>query len=392
MSINARSLITVGAFFSLSLVGMSRTFTGTALPAIRTTLVVTILQAGTLTALLQLGFSAAVFFGGPISDIYKRSLILKMGCLLMGIHLIFFGHSEGFWLALVSMAFVGIGGGLIESSSNPLLVQLYPGRESSIMNLHHFFFAMGSLAGPIIMGTLLANSIPWQWGYIGFGIFVLSLCIFLPVKSVPAHQNTRGFDVRQIERLMIDRTFLSLFFVLFFNSGVQNGICFWMVSFLKETRGLSIALASFSLFLFFACAAVGRLLASYVITRIHEAMYLPGLLSLFLLSLLLAVLVPGAWSIPFFALCGFAHSGITPSLLGVVGRCYSEIPGTAMGILATGAGLGSVVVPWLMSLVSQLTTLKTGFLSLNFFIVIALLLMGTQVRRLKQIIPSRALV
>jgi fucose permease len=121
-------------------------------------------------------------------------------------------------------------------------------------------------------------------------------------------------------------------------------------------------------------------------------MYLPGLLSLFLLSLLLAVLVPGAWSIPFFALCGFAHSGITPSLLGVVGRCYSEIPGTAMGILATGAGLGSVVVPWLMSLVSQLTTLKTGFLSLNFFIVIALLLMGTQVRRLKQIIPSRALV
>jgi fucose permease len=248
---------------------MSRTFTGTALPAIRTTLVVTILQAGTLTALLQLGFSAAVFFGGPISDIYKRSLILKMGCLLMGIHLIFFGHSEGFWLALVSMAFVGIGGGLIESSSNPLLVQLYPGRESSIMNLHHFFFAMGSLAGPIIMGTLLANSIPWQWGYIGFGIFVLSLCIFLPVKSVPAHQNTRGFDVRQIERLMIDRTFLSLFFVLFFNSGVQNGICFWMVSFLKETRGLSIALASFSLFLFFACAAVGRLLASYVITRIQ---------------------------------------------------------------------------------------------------------------------------
>lgn len=315
-----------------------------------------------------------------------------MGCLLMGIHLIFFGLSEGFWLALVTIAFVGIGGGLIESSSNPLLVQLYPGRESSIMNLHHFFFAMGSLAGPIIMGALLANSIPWQWGYIGFGIFAPSLCIFLPVQSVPAHQNTRGFDVRQIERLMIDRTFLSLFFVLFFNSGVQNGICFWMVSFLKETRGLSIALASFSLFLFFACAAAGRLLASYVITQIHEALYLLGLLSLFLLSLLLAVLVPGVWSIPFFALCGFAHSGITPSLLGVVGRCYSEIPGTAMGILATGAGLGSVVVPWLMSLVSQLTTLKTGFLSFNFFLVIALFLMGTQVRRLKQIIPSRALV
>ncbi len=63
-----RWIITSGAFISLSFLGMSRTFLGTALPAIRSSLDLTILQAGTLTALLQLGFSIAVFVGGPISD------------------------------------------------------------------------------------------------------------------------------------------------------------------------------------------------------------------------------------------------------------------------------------------------------------------------------------
>ena len=67
-----RWLITSGAFASMSFIGMSRTFLGTALPAIRSSLELNILQAGTLTALLQLGFSAAVLIGGPISDIFKR--------------------------------------------------------------------------------------------------------------------------------------------------------------------------------------------------------------------------------------------------------------------------------------------------------------------------------
>jgi MFS family permease len=108
-----------------------------------------------------------------------------------------------------------------------------------------------------------------------------------------------------------------------------------------------------------------------------------------LFSLLSAVLVPGAWAIPFFAICGFAHSGILPSLLGVVGRGYPEFPGTAMGLLATGGGLGSVVVPWFMSLVSQVTTLQTGFLSLEVFIVGRPRVDGGQFRRLKQMVPSR---
>jgi MFS transporter, FHS family, glucose/mannose:H+ symporter len=380
-------MISSGAFVSMSFLGMSRTFLGTAFPAIRSSLDLTLLQAGTLTALLQFGFTTAVFIGGPISDIIKKSSILMLGCLLMGASLILFGFSDWLWLGLVGITFIGIGGGMIESSSNPLLIQLFPGRESMVMNLHHFFFAMGSLGGPLIMGVALSKSIPWQWVYMGFGFFVLAIFLFIFFQRTSAPPKRGGFDMRPIGRLMTDKTFLSLFFVTFFNSGTQNGICFWMVTFLKETKGLPIALASASLSLFFVCVAVGRLFSSNLITRFHETHYLLVLFSFLFVSLLLSILVPGKWAIPFFALCGLAHSGIYPSLLAMTGKIYQEAPGAAMGILTTGGGLGSIFLPWLMSFVSQLTSLKVGFLTFEIFVIFSLVLLGIQVSDLKKRIP-----
>ena len=381
-------MISSGAFVSMSFLGMSRTFLGTAFPAIRSSLDLTILQAGTLTALLQLGFTTAVFIGGPISDIIKKSSILMLGCLLMGASLILFGFSDWFWLSLIGITFIGIGGGMIESSSNPLLIQLFPGRESMVMNLHHFFFAMGSLGGPLIIGAALSESIPWQWGYMGFGFFVLIVFLFIFFQKASAPPKRGGFDMRPIGRLMTDKTFLSLFFITFINSGTQNGICFWMVTFLKETKDLPIALAGASLSLFFVCVAVGRLFSSGLITRFHETKYLVFLFSFLFVSLLFSILAPGRWAILFFALCGLAHSGIYPSLLAMTGKIYREAPGAAMGILTTGGGLGSIFLPWLMSFVSQLTNLQYGFLTFEVFVVFCLVLMGIQLRGLKRLIPQ----
>src|SRR4030067_1753099 len=253
----SRWLITSGAFVSMSFLGMSRTFLGTALPAIRSSLDLTILQAATLTALLQLGFSIAVLVGGPISDIFKKQFILMLGCLLIGINLILFGFSEWFWINLFGITLIGVGGGLIESSSNPLLIQLFPGRETTLMNLHHFFFATGSLVGPLIMGALLAKSISWRATYMGFGIFVLVTFFFLLSRKISSPKGTERFEMKVIGSLMQEKIFLILFFTTFCVMGVQSGIGYWMVTFLKETRDFPISLASVSLSLFFALLADG---------------------------------------------------------------------------------------------------------------------------------------
>jgi fucose permease len=360
----------------MSFLGMSRTFLGTALPAIRSFLDLSLVQAGTFTVCLQFGFAGAVFAGGLLSDVLKKSAMLLLGCLFTGVNLLLFGLSPWFWVNLVAMIFVGIGGGLTEASSDPLLIQLFPGRESTVMNLHHFFFSLGSFAGPPIIGVLLAKSLPWQWGYIGFGLFVLAVFLFLSSQKISSPQSPRKFDLILVKRMLNQRFFWILFWVSFCTMGVQNGIGYWIVTFLQEVRGFSISLASASLSLFFVCMAVGRLLSSYVTTKLQDVVYLISLFSLLFVSLLITVSVSGLWTILFLMLCGFAQSAVFPCLLALAGKLYPENPGTAMGLVSTGAGLGAMSVPWLLALVSQLTSLQTGFLFLDVFVLICLGLMG----------------
>jgi FHS family glucose/mannose:H+ symporter-like MFS transporter len=371
-----RWIITGGAFASMSFIGMSRTFLGTALPAIRSSLDLSLVQAGTFTVCLQFGFAGAVFAGGLLSDVFKKSAMLLLGCLLTGVNLLLFGLSPWFWMNLIAMIFVGIGGGLIEASSDPLLIQLFPGRESTVMNLHHFFYSFGSFVGPPIIGVLLAKSLPWQWGYIGFGLFVLAVFLFLSSQKISSPQSPRRFDFILVKRMLNQRFFWILFWVTFCTMGVQNSIAYWIVTFLKEERGFSIPLASASLSLFFVCMGVGRLLSSYVTTKLHDVVLLISLFSLHFVSLLITVSVPGLWVVLFLMFCGFAQSAVFPCLLALTGKLYPKNPGTAMGLVSTGAGLGSMVVPWLLALVSQLTSLQTGFFFLDVFLLICLGLMG----------------
>ncbi len=376
-------LMTSGAFISMGFLGMSRTFLGTALPAIRSSLDLNLVQAGTFPACLQFGFASAVFVGGFLSDVIKKSTMLMLGCLFMGVNLLVFGLSPWFWVNLAAMAIVGIGGGLIEASSDPLLIQLFPGRESMVMNLHHFFFAFGSLLGPTIVGALLARSIPWERGYVGFGLFVLVIFFFFIFQRASESHSSKKLDLALVQELLNQRFFWVLIAVTYLSMGVQNGIVFWMVTFLKEVRGFSITLASASLSLFFICMAVGRLLTSYVITRVKEVTYLLILFSLFLVSMFLCVSIPGKGAIVFLGICGFAQSGVFPILIAVTGKLYPRKPGTAIGIVATGAGLGAMSVPWLMAVVSQSTSLQTGFYFLDLFVVACLALMATHLKHFK---------
>jgi len=55
-----------------------------------------------------------------------------------------------------------------------------------------------------------------------------------------------------------------------------------------------------------------------------------------------------------------------------------------MGLIATAAGLGSTVIPWLMSVIAQLTTLRYGFLLFEVALAISLMMTCLNFRRLKR--------
>ena len=158
-------VLTVSAFLSLAVVGFFHTILGTALPAIRSSLDMTIAEAGLLGSSAWLGFTAAIFAGGALSDFFSRQRVLMLACFMMGLSAVFFGMCHFFGLNCFFIATLGAGTGMIVSSSSALVMDLFPGKIGPIMNVHHFFYAMGAITGPLSMGYVLKLEGDWQWVY-----------------------------------------------------------------------------------------------------------------------------------------------------------------------------------------------------------------------------------
>ena len=94
--------------------------------------------------------------------------------------------------------------------------------------------------------------------------------------------------------------------------------------------------------------------------------------------------MPSTMSFVMTYLAGLGSSGLYPVALALAGINFPRQSGTTIGILGTSAGIGNMFVPWLMSVVSQGSSLKGGFLIGHFTALTALGLVSLYYRRLNR--------
>jgi fucose permease len=378
--------LTLAAFAALGMVGLYHTIVGAALPAIRLSLRLDLSQAGYLGSSAWLGFAIAVFAGGALSDVIRSQRVLAIGCWLIGMNALLFGR----WMSVLSNCFfigmVGAGTGIIVSSSSALVLELFPGKEGRVIHFHHSCYAFGAIAGPMLMANLLAQAGDWRWAYQGGGLFMLIIGGFL--AALPPHDpvKRKTWDSRSVLLLFKEKTMILLILIIFLSVGVQNGIYFWLVSFLKEIRSFPIVGAGLGLSLFSIGVGTGRLLSGWVVSKIGILTVLFILLLLLMGSLFFLLRIttgPWIWVICFTA--GLGCSGLFPGLLTLGGIHFPHLSGTAIGILGTAAGIGSTFMPWSMSWVSQVSTLEKGFSLAFFFAFLTLILLSFSFRRFRLI-------
>ena len=111
------------AFLSLATTGIFHTILGTALPAIQVFLGMDTAQTGLFASFAWLGFTAAIFAGGILSDIFEQNLILTLACITAGLSSILFGFSSLVGLNCLLISLLGAGTGVISSSSSALVMK-----------------------------------------------------------------------------------------------------------------------------------------------------------------------------------------------------------------------------------------------------------------------------
>jgi fucose permease len=369
--------LTTTNYLSILSYGISLTIIGPLLGSIQTTFTLSEGELGLFTVSLSVGLIISVFWGGYIVDRFSIKRVGISGQLLLSLGLFLFSLTNIFFWGMAAFFAIGIGGGLIEIVTNTLISDLYRERRASGLNLLHGFFGIGALVGPLFAGFLLDARVDWQRIYQIVALFSTSIIFLYILSQFPRDITPEKIDLSIFATIFKSPYTLLLGIIILLYVGAEMGITYWSVLYMKTHLKFSTITASSFLTYFWVAITVGRFICYGLGKRVGEKVLLlllsVGAVFSYGLFILSETVVMSGISL---VLVGFCFSGVFPTIIAIGGSRYPAQTGTINGFLMTFMGLGILISPPLMGMVSEAYTLKAG-ISLVLILILFLALSGS---------------
>jgi fucose permease len=223
------------------------------------------------------------------------------------------------------------------------------------MNSVEGFFALGAIAGPAIVATLIASGMSWKWLYvIAAVICVVLVAIAGRVRYPPSKRQSDRASLREIVIVMSDKAALGFSFLIVMYVAAEVAIYVWMPTLLQSYAGSVAWLPVYALTIFFVLRAIGRFLGAWFLGHLPwgATLALFGLAIFICFAGSLAVGVEGAaWLLP---LSGLFMSIIYPTLNSKGISCFPKSQhGAAAGIILFFTAIAAAAGPLAMGAVSD---------------------------------------
>jgi fucose permease len=241
------------------------------------------------------------------------------------------------------------------------------------MNLMHGAFAIGAVAGPILLGLIMATGLSWTLLFRAISILfavlgvVLAAMPFAKLGSVVQERAAGSAKTRPGKSPAYWLGFICLLLYV----GAELGISNWIAEYFVRIFAAGPAFASLTVSLFWVGLLAGRfgVPALYRGSR-QEAVLVAG-------SILLVASTIGLCALGFLAasggrlwapaaltfLAGLGCSIIYPTVISLVGISCKDAQAEAISFAVAGGGLGLFAFPFMMSWISQACGIKIGFAS-----------------------------
>lgn len=348
--------ITASSYLSMFFLGVASSLIGAAARNIG----LTPYQIGLMIAVQNVGFGISVAISGALADTYQKPRLLLVGSLVLAASFFTFYLSDLFWLNLLIMLCIGAGIGVYEGVTDAMLLDLHTARAALHINVNHFFVTLGSIVIALYLIFLQMN---WRQAIVQAGVVVLLLASFFGLTRLPRKDGPGESYVARF-RLLVREKLVAVFFVgAVLAVGIEMGTIGILTTFLAELRGFGPIAARIGLVIFLAGMATGRVLIGYLsrkeqIFRILVTLF--GLATMLLAALYFLDL--GVWAYMAAYLAGVAISALLPSMLALAGLRYRGMSGTVLGAIKVGIPIGGILLPFLMSVVSQAASFQASLL------------------------------
>lgn len=368
------------AFVSL---GLPDGVLGVAWPAMRLDFQQALAAVGLLTIVGTVSSGTSTVFSARILGALGTGPVVMVSGFLTGLALLGFSLAPGFGWLLVLAVPLGLGAGAVDAGLNHFVAAHYASRH---MNWLHGCWGIGATLGPFVMGSALAGS-GWQSGYRTMALLQLSLAVVL-MLTLPlwnrenarpppeSHDQARQARIKPVSALA---TWLApAAFLLYVAAEMGTGL--WAASILVTERQVSAAAAASWVSLYYGAITAGRFGVGLVADRLgNRRLIRLGLITAIGGACLFAIPGLPAWlSCGGLVIMGLGCAPIYPSMMHettrrfpvrlaarVIGRQIglsyvgsASVP-AACGLLATYAGLGSVMPALALLLLALLAVTET---------------------------------
>jgi FHS family L-fucose permease-like MFS transporter len=329
-------------------------------------------------------FLAYFVFSSPTSKLietigYKKTMVVSLfiqvvGCLLF----VPAAKMVSFPLFLTAVFIVGAGVTALQTAANPYVAILGPEHSAPVrLTLAQALNSLGGTIAPLVAGAYIltdpastatkaaiANTVRGPYIAIAAGLLILGAAVaFMHLPQIAQTQEFRpgkeGDPVLGRSIWSYKHTVLGAIGI-FLYVGVEVGLASIAVNYFKTQGVDSLKTASFLVSLYWGGALVGRLLGSWVLTKIKSG----KLLGLFGFAATLCVLVSmfshGQVAIWAIVVCGFLNSIMFPNIfaLGIAG--LGPMTSKGSGLIMT-AVVGGAIVPALIGAAADKLGIQQAF-------------------------------
>ena len=373
-------LLTAGGFLSFFIFGFVDNLKGPLLPEMIRDGELSYSQVGTIFFSGYIGFIVATLGCGILADKVSHRGVLLLAAIGLFIGGSGFSSTTTYPLLIASMGVIGLGLGAIELGGNGLMVELHSETRGRYLNLLGTFHGLGSLTVPLFAAALLRFGFSWQWIYASSVILAITLAILfwpsagnkkLGLPSGTDEKLQTGADWLTVLRVAFTKQMGLYYLLLSAYVALELSIGAWMIEYLQQARGISVASSSFFLSGFFVLLMLGRLFGAFVVDAIghHRAIAIALIGSC--LCLTVGIFTHPSLAV-FLPLSGLFMSIVFPTVTASVSAIHRENMGSILGILFAFSGIGGAVGPWTVGVVSDWAGIEMGLASTIAFGLIAI--------------------
>jgi fucose permease len=244
---------------------------------------------------------------------------------------------------------------------SPIVAALQPDSRATALNWLHSFYGIGTVV-TVLVGTF-AFRLGIGWRTISLTLIAVPLLValgFVKVDLPPLISDKAGERIA-LRDLCRNSSFVAVNAAIFLGGALELGLAQWLPAYAEMSLGFSKRTGSISLLAFSAAMALGRIFAGLTGRRVDSIKLMLGCCLTSVLLFLLACFAP--W--PPVALAssiavGLAGSCLWPTTLGVAADRFPQGGATMFGLLAAFGNLGGILMPWLVGVTSDWSSLRLG--------------------------------